>query len=86
MSNFSYIGAGPAVEDTSGVPDVAGENNKELSVVNGASKWSPIRLNPLSLDVSTTIYAGSAGTVGGPFLISDGVILTVEDGATFVVV
>lgn len=86
MSGFSYIGAGPAEEVTSDIPSIVGANNKELSVVAGSTKWSPIRLNPLTLDTSTTIFAGSAGTVGGPFLISDGVILTIEDGATFVVV
>jgi len=77
----TYLGTDP--QD---IPDPTGQNFKELGVSGNAMFWSAVRVNPSTISQNTTIKTGSNAMVAGPITIADGVTVTIEDGATLVIV
>lgn len=69
-----------------GFPDVvSGDAYKEITNNGVEGFWSPIRLNPSIMTTSFTVPTGANGQVAGPFIVGDSAILTVADGAVFVI-
>ena len=70
----------------SGMPDVVSSDAYKEITNNGVEGfWSPIRLNPSVMYASFTVPGGANGQVAGPFIVGDSAVLTVADGAVFVV-
>ena len=70
------------------LPDATGKAFNELSTDGSASdaaEWSPFRMTPKSIDMDYTIPTGSNATIGS-FTLADTFTITVEDGASLIVV
>ncbi len=82
MNGQSYIG-----QDPKAIPSITGNEHRELGLdSNGKLAWTQARVNPSVIVEDLTISAGSNAIMAGPITVDDLVTLTVDDGATLVVV
>lgn len=80
--NVTTGGAGGA----GGMPSVEpGAEFNEIANDGVEGIWSPIRLNPIEMNINFTVPAGANGQVAGPFTIGDGYELTISDGSVLVI-
>ena len=70
------------------LPDATGKQFNELTTdgsAEDAAEWSPFRITPKSIAEDVTVVAGSNATVGS-FTLEDTFSITVEDGASLIIV
>lgn len=64
-----------------------GKRNQSIySNENGEGRYHPISLAPNTVSEDCTINADANAVSAGPIVIEDGITVTIEDGATWVIV